>query len=117
MLHIATGEKFIPKYQEGAEDGRPYTFHLHYLTPDEREQVNVIYVPYKGTKRGVSVKTDLKECFILGVESIDNLSIEVDGKTIEIKTAQDFIAYPLPEELYQEVALQVKNTSGINLKN
>ena len=117
MFKIATGETFIPEYQNGAEASKPYTFKLHYLTPDEREQANNIYVPYKGTKRSATIKTDLRACFSLGVESIENVSIEVDGKIIEIKTAEDFLRFPMPEELYQEVALRVYKTSGIEVKN
>ena len=117
MIRIATGEKFIPQFQDGAEDGKPYTFNLHYLTPDEREQVNIIYVPVKASKRGVSIKSDLKEAFLMGVQSIDNLSIELDGVVKEIKTPEEFLKYPLPELLYQEVALRIKETSGIQEKN
>lgn len=117
MFKVSTGEVFIPEYQIGADDGKPYTFHLHYLTPDEREQASQIYVPFKGTRRSVSVKTDLRSCFTLGVKLIENVSIEVDGKIIEIKTAEDFLKYPMPDELYQEVALRINKTSGIEVKN
>lgn len=117
MIRIATGEKFIPKYQTGADDGKPYTFNLHYLTPDEREQANIIYVPVGATKRGVSIKTDLRQAFLSGVKSIENITVEVDGAEVPILTAEDFLKYPMPEELYQEVALRVKETTGIQEKN
>ena len=53
----------------------------------------------------------------MGVQSIDNLSIELDGVVKEIKTPEEFLKYPLPELLYQEVALRIKETSGIQEKN
>lgn len=116
-LHIARGEKFIPKWNGNDATENPITFHLHYLTPDEREQCAVIYVPVGDTKKGVKVKTDFRELFVLGVEKIENLSIDVDGTEVKIETAKDFLKYPMPEELYQEVAVRVKTSLGVELKN
>lgn len=117
MIRIATGERFVPKWNGNDKAEKPIVFQIHYLTADEREQVNVIYVPVKTNRRGVSLKTDLKDAFLLGVKSIDNLTVEVDGKAFEVKTAEDFFKYPMPEELYQEVAVHIKDTSGIDIKN
>ena len=117
MIRIATGEKFIPKWNGNDNAEKPIVFNVKYLTPDEREQVNIIYVPYKSGKRGVSLKTDLREAFLCGVKSIENLTVEIDGKEVEIKTAEEFLKYPMPEELYQEVAVRIKETSGIDIKN
>jgi hypothetical protein len=117
LIRIATGEKFIPKWNGNDKSDKPIMFALKYLTADEREQVNIIYVPFKSGKRGVSLKTDLREAFICGVKSIENLTAEIDGKEVEIKTPEDFLKYPMPEELYQEVAVRIKETSGVDIKN
>jgi hypothetical protein len=117
MIKIATGEKFIPQWNGNDKSDKPITFNLHYLTADEREQVSIIYVPFKVGKRGASIKTDMREAFLCGVKSIDNFTVEVDGKEVEIKTAEEFLKYPMPEDLYQEVAVRIKEASGIELKN
>lgn len=117
MLRIATGEIFEPKYQEGAETGKPYRFHLHYLTPDERESAYRFVVPVKVNKRETRVKTDSRELFTLGVTKIENYAIEVEGKEVKVEDAETFLAYPNPEELYQEVAMRVREMTGIDVKN
>ncbi len=117
MLRIATGEVFEPKYQEGAEPGKPYRFHIHYLTPDEREQTNRWIIPTKVNKRDTRVTTDSRELFILGVSKIENYSIEVEGKVVQIEDAETFLKYPNPEVLYQEVCVRIRETTGIDRKN
>jgi hypothetical protein len=115
VLHIARGEKFIPKWNGNETSDKPITFHLKYLTPDEREQVLGYFVSSKASKKGVTVKTDMREAFMLGVEKIDNLSIVIDGVEKAIATAEDFLKHALPYELYIEVATRVKDTSGIDV--
>jgi hypothetical protein len=115
ILHIARGETYIPKWNGNDADDKPITFHLHYLTPDEREQVQGYFVSSKATKKGVTVKTDMKEAFMLGVEKIDNLSIVIDGEEKVIDTAAKFMQYAMPEGLYIEVSNRVKETTGVNV--
>ena len=117
MLRIATGETFEPTYQTGAEAGKPYKFHLHYLTPDEREAASRWIVPVKVGKRSTTVIIDSRDAFMFGVKSVENYSIEVDGKEIKIESAEDFLKYPNPEELYIEVCMRIKEMTGINSKN
>ncbi len=122
MLRISTKEIFQPAYQVGAEQGRPYRFHLHFLTPDEREWATNIVVPMSGDKRRTLVKTDSREAFKLSVTKIENYAVEVqqeDGswKVVPIESAADFLSYPQPEELYQEVVLRIRDNSGIDAKN
>jgi len=116
-LHLSRGETYIPKWNGNDKAEAPVRFKLHYLTPDEREQCDTIYVPVGESRRGVKVKTDYRQAFMLGVEAIENLTIEIDGADVEIKTAADFLKYAMPQELYLEVALRVKETSGVELKN
>jgi hypothetical protein len=108
MLRIATGEVFEPKFQLGSEHGKPYRFHLHYLLPDERDRAIQIYSQYReGVNEG-----SLASIFKMGVLEIENFPIEVEGKTIECTTADEFLKYPTPHALYQEVVLEIISKTG-----
>lgn len=110
VLKITKGEKFIPKYNGNDKAKDPIAFNIHYLLPGEREEV---YYSAKASENGV--RFNLKTAFTNGVDSIENLQLEVDGKTVDIKTVNDFLAYPLPLELYSEVAYRIINTMGVDV--
>ena len=119
-ITLSTGEEFIPKWQGNDKSESPIIFKLHYLTMPERESCQYFVAPIDDKKRSeksIRVRVDLSRFFMLGVESIKGLTVEVDGVEKAILTAEDFMALPGMDDLYTEVALRVKETSGIQVKN
>lgn len=117
MIKITTGETFTPTWNDNDKAANPVRVKIKYLNAEDREQCEQLWLSNKVTKRGVYTKMDLSEYFKRGVVEFENLTVEVDEKPVVIKTVSDFLAYPLPVELYQEIAFHIRDTSGINIKN
>jgi len=117
MIKISTGETYIPTWNGNDKAEKPIRVKIKYLNAEDREQCEQLWLSNKVTKRGVYTKPDLSEYFKRGVVEFENLSVEVDGKPVDIKTVSDYLAYPLPVELYQEIAFHIRDTSGVDIKN
>jgi len=117
VYKIALGEKFIPKSMDNEKNDKPITFNLKFLSVADRAELGTFYVPVKATKANVQIRLDMREAFIRCVKSIDNLTVEDDGKEREIVTGADFVDLPGFDEMYLEVCIRIKESSMAEKKS
>ena len=115
VININKGERFIPEAGGNDKDEKPIAFNLRYLTVADQDETEYWEAIASKADR-VRLKTNLKDAFLRGVESIENCI--ADGK--EIKTAQEFLALRGAKwlnDMMHEVALRIKNAAEVNEKN
>jgi hypothetical protein len=114
-ININDGERYIPSLFGNDKDEKPMAFNLKFLTVEEEDAADY-YEVMKVKSDRVNMKTNYKDAFLRGVESIENCS--VNGK--EVKTAQEFLMIrgaPSMTAFMKDVALRIEKGAEISEKN
>lgn len=114
-ININDGERYIPSLFGNDKDEKPMAFNLRFLTVEEEDATDYYEVMKIKTDR-VNMKTNYKEVFLRGVDSIENCV--VNGK--EITAAQEFLGVrgaPKLTAIMKDVALRIENGAEISEKN
>jgi hypothetical protein len=117
VYKLALGEKYVPKSMDNDKSDKPITFNLRFLSVADRAELGTFYVPVKATKSNVQIRLDMREAFIRCVKSIENLTIEDDGKERDIVSGADFVDLPGFDEMYLEICMRIKESAMAEKKS
>jgi hypothetical protein len=114
-ININNGERYVPSMFGNDKEEKPMAFNLRFLTVEEEDATDY-YEVMKIKSDRVNMKTNYKEVFMRGVDSIENCL--VNGK--EVKTAQEFLLIrgaPSMTAIMKDVALRIEKGAEISEKN
>ncbi len=104
---------WVPKWRGNDRDSSPVIFHCRYLSASEWGRYLQKEIVTEGEKARIVMNYKDRDIFESSVISIEGL--EVNGK--QVKTARDFLAYPMME-LYQEAVIEfITRNNRPDLKN